>query len=125
MKSRVWIGLGAAATLFFNGALAHVQAGMEAGAITSHSAGLAKKPQETGSTTTTSTTRTQGAVGGSKIVNGKPVATTLPERRVRPASGAPGAISGQVLEHGSGKPVKDVLVRLVSTEPQYVVETKL
>ena len=30
-----------------------------------------------------------------------------------------------MLEHGNGKPVKDVLLRLVSTEPQYVVETKL
>src|SRR6478736_1542658 len=102
MKSRVWIGLGAVALLFFYGAVAaHAQAGMEAGAITSHSAGLAKKPQETGSSTTTSTTntatKTRGATGGPKMVNGKPVATTLPERRVRPASGAPGAISGQVL----------------------------
>lgn len=126
MKSRVWIGLGAAAILFLYGPLpAHAQAGMEAGAITSHSAGLAPKPKETGSSTATTTTRTSGAVGGSKMVGGKPVATTLPERHVRPPSGAPGTISGQVLEHGNGKPVKNVLLRLVSTEPQYVIETKL
>ena len=90
MKSRVWIGLGAVAILSFSGAVAaHAQAGMEAGAITSKSAGLAKKPQETGSATTTTITKTQGATGGPRMVNGKPVATTLPERHVRPPSGAP------------------------------------
>jgi hypothetical protein len=110
-------------------AIARAQAGMEAGAVTSHSAAWAKHASGTsvgatpakGTTTTTKTT----AAGGGKTVSGKAVGSGLPERKARPVSGAPGTISGQVIERGTAKPVAGVLLHLVSTEPQYVVETKL
>src|SRR5262249_42451975 len=60
-----------------------------------------------------------------KTVSGKAAGTVLPERKPRPVSGAPGSLSGQVLERGTAKPVSGVLLHLVSTEPQYVIETKL
>src|SRR5262249_17919358 len=111
----------------FSPAMAHAQAGMEAGAATSHAAMWAKHQKESGTstsaTTTKTTTKTSGATGGK--VSGRAAGTTLPERKTRPSSRAPGSLSGQVLERGNAKPVPGVLVRLESTEPQYVVETKL
>jgi len=129
MRSRPWIRNAAlAAIVVFSPAMAHAQAGMEAGAATSHAATWAKHQKESGSstsaTTTKTTTKTSGATGG-KTVSGRAAGTTLPERKTRPSSGAPGSLSGQVLERGNAKPVPGVLVRLESTELQYVVETKL
>lgn len=117
-----------AAMIVLAPALAHAQAGIEAGAATSHSAGWAKTGSSMGATTsktTTATTKKVSGASGGKTVSGKAAGATLPERKARPVSGAPGAISGQVLERGTAKPVAGVLVQLVSTEPQYVIETKL
>ncbi len=59
--------------------------------------------------------RSGGAYGG----GGQPAA---PARRARPKSGAPGRVAGLVYESGTMRPVAGVIVRMVSTEPQYVVE---
>jgi hypothetical protein len=131
MNRRAWIGNVALAALLFTAPVrALAQAGMEAGAATSHAAGWAKHQKETGSKmgpSTSTTTKTTTATSGNAktIPAGKPVGTTLPVRRTRPASGAPATIRGEVLEHSTAKPVKNVLLHLVSTDPQYVVETKL
>lgn len=44
-----------------------------------------------------------------------------PPLLVRPASGAPGKVAGLVYERGTKVPLPNVIVSLVSTEPQYVV----
>jgi hypothetical protein len=132
MNRRAWIlGVAVSALVFTAPHRALAQAGMEAGAITGQSTGLAKHPKDAGSTinnaTNNTNSKTAAATGGNAktIPAGKPVGTTLPVRRTRPSSGAPGTLNGQVLEHGTAKPVPNVLLRLTSTEPQYVVETKL
>ena len=97
---------------------ARAQAGMEAGAAAGQAADWAKRQKEAGNPTGP----TPRVVPGARST-GKPV--LAPERSVRKKSGAPGTISGQVVERGSRRPVPGVILRLVSTEPQYVVETKL
>ena len=45
-----------------------------------------------------------------------------PPRPARPKSSAPGRVAGLVYESGSRRPVAGVILRMVSTEPQWAVE---
>lgn len=132
MRNHSWIHNGALAmALLATPAVCRAQAGVEAGAATSQAATWAKHQKEAGSSMGASpakgatTTTSKTTASGGKTITGKAQGTTLLERKTRPLSGAPGTLWGQVLERGTAKPVAGVLLHLVSTEPQYVIETKL
>lgn len=97
----------------------HAQAGMEAGAAAGQAADWAKRQRQREGTTPSGPTGR--VVPGARSTK----AVLAPERSVRKKSGAPGTVTGKVVDRNTQRPVPGVILRLVSTEPQYVVETKL
>jgi len=62
-----------------------------------------------------------GNPGGGRV-GGANAAPPEPVKKPRPRSSAPGLLAGLVYEAGTKRPVGGVLVRLVSTDPEFAVE---
>jgi hypothetical protein len=100
---------------------AWAQAGIEAAAQLKQAADWAERQKGSGSTMADthrifSTSRTV------RRVTPAPSATIPSTLKPRPRSGAPGKVSGRVLDRATGQPLAGVAMLLVSTEPEYQVE---
>jgi hypothetical protein len=95
----------------------HAQAGVEAATQLQHAAEWAERQGSTGSS------GDYRIFSTSRTVTRVPTATSAPSTlKKRPRSGAPGEVSGEVLDRGTGKGIASVPVLLISTELEYEVE---
>jgi hypothetical protein len=116
---RFWLALALALATSSIARDACSQAGIEAAAATKQAAEWAKRQKEAGADATVQPRVIQGArsaQSGSASGGG---------RAARKPSGAPGRLSGRVIERGTRSGVPGVLLSLTSTDPQYVVVTHL
>jgi len=121
---------------------ASAQAMLEAGTITSQSATVERPDWARGDESAPATRFVKGAgiadgswfraIGseqgafstiGRNVGTPQPTRTYVaPPRPARPKSNAPGRVAGLVYENGTRRPVMGVVMRMVSTEPQWAVE---